>query len=131
MFAEESKRALLNEIVHPYVIQTLFSRAEEELSGKKNGIAVFEVPLLFESGMSEKMDHNIVVTASEETRIRRVMERDSLTREQALARVRAQMPEEEKLRRANSVLYNNSTEEELNAQVDKLYQRLLAGGTHD
>ena len=131
VFADESKRILLNQIIHPYVIKTLFSRAEEELSAKGNGIAVFEVPLLFESGMSEKMDYNIVVSASEENRVRRVMERDLLTREQVLSRIRAQMPEEQKLLLADSVIYNNGTADELIAQVDELYQRLLAGGTRD
>ena len=128
VFSDESKRVLLNEIIHPYVIETLFLQAEKDCAHDQNALAVFEVPLLFESCMNEQMDHNIVVTASEESRIRRVMERDSLTREQVLSRVRAQMPEQEKLLLADSVIHNDGTEEELVAQVDALYEMLRAGG---
>lgn len=129
VFADEEKRKLLNSIIHPYVIETLFSQAEQDFMSDSHPIAVFEVPLLFESGMHERMDHNIVVSSTEENRIRRVMERDSLTREQVLSRMRAQMPEAEKIVRADSVLQNDGTEDEFIAQVDALYQRLRAGGT--
>ena len=130
VFADEEKLQLLNEIIHPYVIGELFARAEEDFSDEQNGIAVFEVPLLFESGMSAQMDHNIVVSSTEENRIARVVERDNLAREQVLARMRAQMPEEEKLLLADSILFNNGSEDDLRAQVDALYEMLKAGGSH-
>lgn len=130
VFNDHAKRTLLNDIIHPYVIHELFSRAEQDLANDPAGIAVFEVPLLFESGMHERMDHNIVVTSTEENRVRRVMERDNLSREQVISRMRAQMPEEEKLLLADAVLENNGTEAELIAQVDQLFDKLTAGGTH-
>ena len=124
VFADEGKRRALNEIIHPYVINELLSGAERDLRNDPNGIAVFEVPLLFESGMDSQMDANILVTCEEETRIQRVMERDELLREQVLARMRAQMPEEEKRLRADYVLDNNGTHESLLHQVDALYAAL-------
>lgn len=130
VFNDHEKRTLLNDIIHPYVIHELFTRAEQDLSNEPLGIAVFEVPLLFESGMHERMDQNIVVTSTEENRVRRVMERDNLSREQVISRMRAQMPEEEKLLLADAVLENNGTEAELIAQVDQLFDKLTAGGTH-
>jgi dephospho-CoA kinase len=130
VFADHAKRNLLNTIIHPYVIQELFSHADQDLANDPAGIAVFEVPLLFESGMHERMDHNIVVTSDEENRVRRVMERDHLSREQVISRMRAQMPEEEKLLLADSILENNGTEAELIAQVDRLFDKLTAGGLH-
>ena len=128
VFADEEKRQRLNGIVHPYVIEELFARAESDLANEPDGIAVFEVPLLFESGLHTKMDYNIVVSCTEENRVRRVMERDNLTREQVLARIQAQMPEEEKLLLADSILFNNGTEDDLIAQVDALYDTLKTGG---
>ena len=128
VFADDTKRNVLNGIIHPYVIDELLSSAERDLRNDPNGIAVFEVPLLFESGMDRQMDANIVVTCAEETRIQRVMERDELLREQVLARMRAQMPEEEKRLRADYVLDNNGTHESLLRQVDALYTTLKAGG---
>ena len=74
------------------------------------------------------MDYNVVVSCTVENRIRRVMARDDLTREQVLARIQAQMPEEEKLLLADSILFNNGTEDDLIAQVDALYDTLKTGG---
>lgn len=128
VFADEEKRQRLNGIVHPYVIEELFARAESDLANEPDGIAVFEVPLLFESGLHTKMDYNIVVSCTEENRVRRVMERDNLTREQVLARIQAQMPEEEKLLLADAVLFNNGTKDDLIAQIDALYDTLKTGG---
>ncbi|MPM26248.1 Dephospho-CoA kinase [bioreactor metagenome] len=123
VFGDEEKRRQLNAIVHPYVIGTMFSRAEEALN-KSGGIAVFEVPLLFESGMHEKMDRNILVACGEEQRVKRIIERDNTTRQAALARIRAQMPEEEKRLLANYILENDGTIEQLNAQIDALLEEL-------
>jgi len=131
VFADEEKRLTLNEIIHPYVIQELFSRAERDLKDDPQGIAVFEVPLLFESGMSEQMDLNIVVSCDDEIRIRRVMERDLLTREHVLSRMRAQMTEEEKKLHADYILENNDTEQALIGQVDALYAELKVRGLRD
>lgn len=131
VFADVIKRHALNDIIHPYVINELLSRAEKDLKDDPNGIAVFEVPLLFESGMDRQMDANIVIVCDEEARIQRVMERDQLTREQVLSRVRAQMPEEEKRKRADYILENNGPHESLLQQVDTLYAALKAGEHHD
>lgn len=128
VFSDQAKRLALNDIIHPYVISELFSRAERDLANEPYGIAVFEVPLLFESGLYAAMDYNVVVTSEEEARIRRVMDRDNLSREAVLARIRAQMPEEEKVLLADFVLDNNGTQESFLRQVDALYDQLLAGG---
>ena len=124
VFADEDKRRALNEIIHPYVIHELLSSAERDLADSPDGIAIFEVPLLFETRMDEQMDANIVVTCDDEARIQRVIERDQLPREQVLARMRAQMPEKEKRLRADYVLDNNGTHESLLQQVDALYAAL-------
>ena len=123
VFSDEEKRRQLNAIVHPYVIETMFSRAEEALN-KSGGIVVFEVPLLFESGMHEKMDRNIFVACTEEKRLKRIVVRDNTTRQAALARIRAQMPEEEKRLLADYILENDGTIEQLNAQIDTLLEEL-------
>lgn len=123
VFDDEEKRRQLNAIVHPYVIETMFIRAEEALN-KSGGIAVFEVPLLFESDMHKKMDRNILVACGEEQRVKRILERDNTTRQAALARIRAQMPEEEKRLLADYILENDGTIEQLNAQIDALLEEL-------
>ena len=129
VFSSEEKRQTLNNIIHPYVINELLSLARRDFQEERFRVAVFEVPLLFESGMDASMDKNIVVSCDHESRIARVMERDGLTREQVEARIRAQIPEEEKLLRADYILDNNSTETNLLTQVDALYQTWMAEET--
>lgn len=130
VFGSDEKRELLNDIIHPYVIDELLSRAERDFLTSNYRIAVFEVPLLFESGMDAWMNFCVVVTCDKETRIQRVMERDGLLREQVEARMRAQMSEEEKRLLADFLLDNNSAEDEFKAQVDALYQKLTAEEQH-
>ncbi|MEN6594399.1 MAG: dephospho-CoA kinase [Clostridiaceae bacterium] len=120
VFADEAKRNGLNAIVHPYVIETMFSRAEQALS-KRGGVAVFEAPLLFESGMHEKMDKNILIVCGEEQRLERILARDNTTRQAALARIRAQMPDEEKRLLSDYILENDGTIEALHQKIDALY----------
>ncbi|MPN08673.1 Dephospho-CoA kinase [bioreactor metagenome] len=105
--------------------------AERDFQEKAYRVAVFEVPLLFESGMDSAMDFCVMVSCDQETRVQRVMERDGLLREQVEARIRAQMPEEEKRLRADYLLDNNGSEAEFLVQVDALYQKLTAEGQHN
>ncbi len=126
VFSSDEKRKQLNAIIHPYVLEELFARAERDHAKLKNKIAIFEVPLLFESGMDDDLDGTILVSSDEDSRIRRVMERDGLTREHVMSRIRAQMPEEEKRLRADYILENDGVEEDLIRQVDALYELLKA-----
>ena len=85
---------------------------------------IFDVPLLFESGWECMMHRTIVVTAEDAVRMQRVCARDGCTEAEAMARVRAQMPQEEKARRADFVVENSGDLNALYEQVDALYARL-------
>ena len=124
VFSDEQKRKLLNEIIHPYVIEQLFSRAEAELSNTSGALVIFDIPLLFESGLDARMDRTVTVACEEAERVRRIVRRDRVTPEHALLRIRAQLPEEEKRRRADYVLENNGSLNDLLRQVDALYETL-------
>lgn len=114
VFASPEKRATLNAIVHPRV-RSEMERREREASGTW---VVQDVPLLFEGGLDARMDATIVVDAPLETRIARVMARDGLARDAVLARDAAQMPPEEKRRRASFVLVNDGDLDSLERQLD-------------
>lgn len=131
VFASGKRREILNGIIHPYVIETMFSLAQTGFDRSHNPIAVFDVPLLFESGLDALMDVTVLVVCDQETRVRRVMDRDGFSREHVLSRMRAQMPEEEKRLRADYILDNNGSEEDLNRQVDALYATLKAEGSRN
>ncbi len=119
VFADEAQRKKLEAILHP-AIKRRMREMEDAQAGAER--VVYDVPLLFESGMDAQMDEIWVVDAPRETRIRRLEERNGLDREQAERRIRAQMPDEEKRRRADVLIENDGTIEELIRKVDDLWQ---------
>ena len=94
-------------IVHPRVAEAFREWAEEQEQLYER--VFMECALLYESGFDHLVDQVILVTASQETRVRRVMARDKVTREKALAWMALQMPEEEKMKRAHYVI-NSETD---------------------
>lgn len=95
--------ANLNAIVHPAVRNDFNEWARNQHSG----IVVVESAILFESGLSSHLEKVIAVTAPLEIRIARVVRRDSLSNEQILQRISAQMSEEERLRLSDFVVTND------------------------
>jgi len=87
-------------------------------------IVVIEVPLLFELDMKERFDRVVVVSADKELRVKRLMERDQTSRDAAENLINVQMPDEEKVDRADYVLWNESSMEKLVESVDVLFKNL-------
>jgi len=106
----------LNEIVHPIVEQD-FLEWQKKYARKKN--LFIESAILFESGFDKLTDKIIVVTAPENVRIQRVVERDGVTHEQVRARIANQMSEAEKIKRADFVL-NSDGKRVLSENLDKV-----------
>ena len=96
---KKSRVELLNDIVHPAVIESLFEQAETAKQLPDCPGVVLDVPLLIESGLHKRCDSVILVTANIETRYARIMKRDGLSRREARARIAAQMPQWKKKRR--------------------------------
>lgn len=92
-FSSKEKTALLNSVTHPYIIGKTKQRIAE-LSESGADTVIFDAPQLFESGGNKLCDIIAAVTAPEEVRLRRIMERDGITREEALLRMKAQHSEE-------------------------------------
>ena len=84
-------------------------------------MCVLDVPLLFECGMDALCGETWVVSVPQEEQIARVIARDRATREQALARIAAQMPMDEKRRRADAVIDTSGPVEETQKRVAALY----------
>ena len=80
-----------------------------------------------ESGRDKELDGLIVVTASPATRIARVVARDGMSEEEVRARMRAQLPQEDKLRLATHVIDNDGDLAATEAQVDRVLAALRAG----
>ena len=116
----ENKEALeeVNRIVHPRVME-----AFEQWAAIQSASLVFcETAILYESGLERYFDAVICVTAPEEIRVRRVMERDHCELKDVMARVRNQMDEDEKCQRANFVIYNDGKHMAIPQVLDVLHK---------
>ncbi|EAD5335610.1 dephospho-CoA kinase [Listeria monocytogenes] len=124
IFKDKEKREKLNEITHPRVKEYMlearerFFRAGEEL-------VFFDIPLLFESHLESLVDQIIVVWTTPETELKRLMERNNLTKEEALARINSQIGIDEKAKKADFVINNNESLEKTQKQVYTFIERFV------
>ncbi|EAD9709823.1 dephospho-CoA kinase [Listeria monocytogenes] len=124
IFKDKEKREKLNEITHPrvkdYMLEARerFFRAGEEL-------VFFDIPLLFESHLESLVDQIVVVWTTPETELKRLMERNNLTKEDALRRIESQMGIDEKARKADFVIDNNESLEKTQKQVYTFIERFV------
>jgi dephospho-CoA kinase len=86
----------------------------------QTGFAVADIPLLFETGRDKDFDAVVVAACEPELQLRRLIARDGLTEPEARARIAAQLPIAEKVRRADVVIRTDGTKAETAAQVDRL-----------
>lgn len=123
VFADAEARAQLNRIVHPEVRKLSALRIQDAVN-QGVPVVVYDVPLLYETGLETSFPLVIVVDAPEATREARVVARDGLTPDETKARMNAQLPLSEKVRRADFVVDNGGTLEETSRQVETLYAAL-------
>jgi dephospho-CoA kinase len=120
VFNDKEQLTKLNEIVHPAVFEDMIKWYAENQNHK---YVLQEAAIMYESGSYKMLDKMILVYADQEIRIERVMKRDKVDRIAVLARMDKQMPESEKLKLADFVIYNNG--ESLIDQVMKLHHTIL------
>ncbi len=121
-FINDEKIKLLNEIVHPVVIdeiKKLISHYEEE------EIVFVEAALIFEAKMENLFDYVVVITAEEYVRILRTAEREKIPDEEIKQRMKYQIPDEAKKEKADFTFYNNGTVAELEQKANLLLQLIL------
>lgn len=109
-------RARLELIVHPDV-RRLAVAARQRLTAAGVPLAFYEVPLLFEKSLEKEFDAIVCVATEPELQIQRLMQRSGFTREQALERIAWLLPQADKLRGSDIVIWNNGSEAELLEQV--------------
>lgn len=121
VFKDKALLADLNEIVHPALGHD-FERWVERQTGSK--YVIEEAAILFESGASDRMDYSIVVQADEDTRLKRVMERDGVLEEAVRARMANQLSGDELIKMADFIIYNENDRLILPQIVD-LHSKIL------
>ncbi len=125
VFADAQKRKRLEEITHPAIRvrqQRILSVYEEEAF---EGIVIWDAALLVESGGAKGMDRVVVVTAHPAAELRRLVERDGFSEEEARGRMASQMPLAEKVKVADYVIDNSGSRAETERRVREVYRALL------
>jgi dephospho-CoA kinase len=113
VFADETKLVRLEQLIHPHVVSAMVDAIEQPGAD----VLVLDAIKLFEAGIADHCDEVWVVDADLDTRLDRLMQRNNIERDEALARMTAQPPQEEKLARADRVIDNSGTLEATRTQV--------------
>lgn len=120
VFNNDETRLQLNALIHPAVKIDF-----ENWVNKQHAEFIFkETALLFELNLNESCYKSVLVTADDNIRIKRVMDRDQKTYREIEAVIDKQMPEKDKIKRADFVIYNNDGIDELKAATEKMMVKL-------
>ena len=129
VFSNKEKLAKLNQIVHPEVFEEDERTTNDIKSRDPNALIIKDIPLLFELSRPIFVDKIVVVSASEQTQLRRSEEK-GMSREDAQRRIKFQLPLEGKIKSADFVINNDGPLEETKRQVDEIYSLLMKGEQH-
>lgn len=121
VFSDKEKLKMLNNLIHPKVMEE-FKKIKE--NADKNDIIIFDIPLLFETGMDKMCDKIMLVFVDINTQIKRMIERDNITEELAVKIINSQMSLDEKLKKSEIHIENNGTLENLREKAENIYREL-------
>ncbi|MDJ0846112.1 dephospho-CoA kinase [Crocosphaera sp.] len=115
IFNNSQEKKWLESQIHPYVRQ----RFQADMENAQEQILVLDIPLLFESKLTYLVTEIWVVYCSYEEQLQRIMKRNHLTEKEAIARIKSQLPMDEKVKKADVILDNSSTLEALYQQIEQ------------
>ena len=128
VFANADQRARLNLLVHPHVFEVAAAQKQELLLRNKHSVVIFDAALLVETNIYREMDWVMLAYVDRATQISRLISRDGLTQEEAICRIDAQMPLDDKIPLVDEVIDNRGTRVETEDAVFRVYQRLKERG---
>lgn len=131
IFSDPSARQRLNALTHPHIRRRMAEEAKRLAAAGGTPVIVFDIPLLLDTtdGRDLDLDGIIVVYADADTRVRRLMDRNGLSEDEARRRLAAQVRLEDKKALATWIIDNSGAPEATRAQVDRLWQTLSARAT--
>ena len=130
VFADAARRARLEAILHPPIIAEQDWLIAEVAARDPQAIVVVDAALMIESGGYKRFDALVVVHCDPEVQLERLMRRNGLTREEALQRVAAQMPQAEKLRYADYTIDTSGTLDDTRRRTEAVWGELVARAEH-
>lgn len=122
VFSNPEEKDWLNALLHPAIRREILSQIRQAQSP----YVILSAPLLLENGLEKYCQRVLVVDASEVAQIERTVKRDNSPKAEVEAIMKAQLSREERLKKADDILHNESTLEALQQQVTELHQRYLA-----
>jgi len=125
VFGNPEALARLNGIIHPEVRKVLIEIISDYKEQADAALLVIEIPLLFETGMNNLVEEVWLVTVDPEIQIKRIMERDNVSIEEAQSRIAAQMPQREKILLADRIIDNSYGIEQTLVQIKKIWDEAV------
>jgi len=120
VFEDEQKLRKLESITHPKILEIIEDKINKH---KDKEIIVLDAPLLFESTLDQMVDETWVVYTSKKIQLKRLQKRNGLNKEDALKRIEAQMPLEKKKNKADIIIENEGTINDLKKKIEKLVEK--------
>jgi dephospho-CoA kinase len=128
VFTNPTPLRKLNKVTHPEIIKLI----KKEINSAKNKtnsqekILIIDAALIYEAKMDRLMDKIIVVCINEDEQVKRLAKRNNLSKEEALQRIKSQMPMKEKVKMADYVIDNSNSLDETKKQVEKIWKKLVS-----
>ena len=124
-FQDEYHQSTLNSIIHPHIFEKIEEDYQKISTKSEASFFMVDGALIYESELDRHLDYIIVVTAKLSIRMERALKKGVLPRKDILRRIDLQWPCKTKIRMADFVIHNDTTEKNLQSQVKEIYDRLV------
>jgi dephospho-CoA kinase len=121
-FASEESRDKLNRIIHPHLLKELRGRIQNIEEENPRAVVVIDAALIVEWGLEKELDHLIFVESKEENKIKRLQKEKGYSKKEALDRIKSQLPEKVKEKKADVVIRNDEGLAELRTAADGVWR---------
>ncbi len=128
MINDAQDRKIIERFIHPRITE-LMNRQVSEAEKRGEALILVEVPLLFEKRIEKQFQVVILVVADQDVKVKRLMDRDNISRRDALGLLNVQMTDDQKRDRADFIITNNGFRDEVFQSVARIFQRFQAKET--
>jgi len=126
VFSDQQKRLQLNSLVHPAIIHQIEALVARIKKAEPEALVIIDAALLVETRIYRRCDKLIVLSSEEDAQIKRLVERDGMSRKEAQKRINAQLPLSEKVKVADYLINNDGSLETLERETRGVFQSLLS-----
>ena len=126
-FTSKESRDKLNRIIHPHLLKELRRRTQNIQEENPQAVVVIDAALIVEWGLEKELDHLIFVESKEENKIKRLQKEKGYSKKEALDRIKSQLPEKVKKKKADVVIRNDEGLAELKDKASKVWEEITSG----